>query len=346
MNRHHQAPDAPLIPPYWQWDPDDEAKPGSSPFLPGSISPSQPGAIKATSSSMTATSPGVKDWRADGRPHLPASRLVGVLVCLLLLAALGSLSGTVLGRLAPTRLQGTSTPSIGKHEASGPSPVPRAARARGQSRPQASPRESSRAASPPPPPAPSLILAQDTFARPDQRGWGVASGGEHWGGDANRSTVFAIHQQHGQIGGGAGFFTALLGPDETDIDVQVSGTVSRFAHQQVNLGVVVRYQNEANYDKVYLDGTALVLMQRVAGHLLVLDAMPFVARANVSYTLRLRTAGSLLLARAWHSAAAEPMQWQVLGQDEALIQGTSGIRVLLAKGVEITISAFVERRTQ
>jgi hypothetical protein len=348
MNSHNQASDDLRPQPYWQWDTDDKTEREVSPPLPGPIPTSLQGTIGATTAPTAAASRGLKASRAGAWMRLPSLRLLGALVCLLLLATLGSLSGRFFAHLVPAHRVATPPSFVNKRGMDTPGPTTTSGQARKQNAPRPSPGVPSHG-TPAPAPSPTMppsLLAQDDFARPDQPGWGLASDGERWAGDANRSAAFAIRRQHGQIGEGTGFFTALLGPDETDADVSVSGTISSFAHGQANLGIVVRYQNEANYDKVYLDGTALVLIQRRAGHLLVLDAVPFVARANVSYTLRLRTIGMLLLARAWPSTTSEPRQWMVIGQDEALTHGRSGIRVLLARGVEVAISAFIERRAR
>src|SRR5579872_6904801 len=48
---------------------------------------------------------------------------------------------------------------------------------------------------------PANILAQDTFQRPDQQFWGMASDGQSWSGDAAKASAFAIANHTGQVVG-------------------------------------------------------------------------------------------------------------------------------------------------
>jgi hypothetical protein len=349
MNDPHANPVARSPHPSWYWTSEEEddgevaQTPGAPPLGVAPSSPANAGGATTMPIPATSPTPGMRSLHA--RRRLTAWQYLGVLLGLLLLATLGSLSGSVLGRLGAARLHAVSTPTILKGRTSTPPLLTPAVQGRSQPTPRPSPAGPVRGTPVPSPTASPAILSQDDFARPDQPGWGFSSDGERWSGEANGSAAFAIRAHAGQIEGGAGLFTALLGPQVTDTDVSASGMVTRFADHEVNLGIVVRYQNAANYVKAYLDGEALILMQRVAERVRLLDAAPFVAQAGISYTLRLRAVGTLLLAKAWQSEDPEPTQWQVFGQDAAPGAGMSGMRVLLVPGVTITISAFVERRT-
>ena len=187
------------------------------------------------------------------------------------------------------------------------------------------------------------LLAQDTFARPDQPFWGRASDGMAWGGDANSNAAFAIQGGQGTITGGTGFFTALLGPGEASAEVEVSASLSRFNGGRDNLGAVLRFSDKGDYYKAFLDGAQLVLMKRVAGKATQLVAVPFGARAGVAYSIRFRARGTQLLARAWLTSAAEPGAWMVTATDGSLAQGLGGLRALLEPGTVVRVSAEVEQ---
>jgi len=186
------------------------------------------------------------------------------------------------------------------------------------------------------------LLAQDTFARPDQPFWGRASDGMAWGGDANSNPAFAIQGGQGTITGGTGFFTALLGPGEASAEVEVSASLSRFNGGRDNLGAVLRFSDNNNYYKAFLDGAQLVLMKRLDGKSTQLVVVPFDAHGGVAYTIRFRVRGTQLLARAWPSGAAEPGTWMVTATDGSLARGLGGLRALLEPGTVARVSAEVE----
>jgi len=79
-----------------------------------------------------------------------------------------------------------------------------------------------------PSPSPGSTLAQDTFQRPNQALWGMASDGHTWSGDANTVSVFSILNHTGQISNENGIFNAVLGSTATDAEVLFSGSISSF----------------------------------------------------------------------------------------------------------------------
>src|SRR5215472_10146007 len=139
--------------------------------------------------------------------------------------------------------------------------------------------------------APPGTLAQDTFLRADQKLWGTASDGQTWSGDANQSNAFSIFGATGQIIGN-GTFNALLGQPTADIQVVVSGSTNSFAHGHSNFGTVLRWTNDENWYKAYIDGSSLIVIKRVNGEISRLGAAPFVAQGGISYTLRFGVVGS------------------------------------------------------
>lgn len=188
-------------------------------------------------------------------------------------------------------------------------------------------------------PTPTTVLSQDDFHRPDQPLWGVASDGHIWGADANVDRALSVTSGTGQISGRAGTFNAVLGPTGSDMDAVASGLVNRFIGG-ANLGVVVRWGNQDNWYKAFLDGAHLILLKRVNGSSIQLATVPFHASGERAYSIRLQATGATLRARAWPSDTAEPVTWLIETHDMSLVSGRAGIRVVLAHAVTIRYFFF------
>jgi hypothetical protein len=270
--------------------------------------------------------------------HSSLVRIVALLVLVALLGGVSSASGFGFSTTTHTHNQASQSPAptASRRQTLPGSPT---AILRSSLAPTPRPTQTSRpspTAVPPP-----VILAQDDFQRPNQTLWGSASDGSVWGGDANTAPVFSIVAGAGRITGGQGFFNAILGP-RTVSEVVTSGSVSHFDSQRDNLGAVLRWSNDANYYKAYLDGAQLVLIKRVAGTVTRLGAVPFSARDGASYSLRFRILGSQLQVRAWPSPEGEPTTWMITASDRTLAFGFAGLRVMLENGVTVTVTAYRE----
>lgn len=183
------------------------------------------------------------------------------------------------------------------------------------------------------------VLAQDTFARPDQPLWGIATDRHVWSADANASPAFSIEGGQGIIEG-TGIFTALLGPRVTTSAVLATGSLDLYFPKHANLGVVARWQDANDWYKAYLDGSQLVILKSVQGVQTMLASAPFPALNTFAYSIRFETIGSLLKARAWSTGAPEPTTWLVSVHDNTLSTGRVGIRVLLNDGNMACFRAF------
>jgi hypothetical protein len=343
------SPDPTPRPAWWGWEQEPELEADAC-AATRQVAASLP-AAPAPGSGQTHPLPVSPDagaflWSGSaGRP--PVRFVLAALGGVLLLAVLGSLSGASFWTLFTSHhpLPSRVATRTGRHAA----PVPTPAFPSLTVTPQSGAGVLPTPVPPDPTPRPSpvigrprpQVLAADTFGRPDQPLWGRASDGLLWDGEANVLPAFAIRSGTGQIHGGAGFFTALLGPVASSVQVLVTGAVSHFSRAgAVNLGVVMHWQNASNYDKAYLDGRTLVVMQRVAGVMTILGQVPFAAQDGRTYTLRLVAVGSRLLARAWPTGTREPATWLVQVSAPSLPTGRVGIRVLLQPGCVITIASF------
>lgn len=184
------------------------------------------------------------------------------------------------------------------------------------------------------------ILAQDTFQRANHVFWGIASDGQAWGADAKSSQSFAIVNHTGQVTNSNGVYDAILGPRAANAEVVFSGSLTHYASS--SLGAVLRWTDANNLYKVFLGGSQLILLKKVAGVMTVLKTVPFPAQDGMSYTLRFRVIGSLLLARAWPAAQVEPSTWMLMATDNDLVSGYGGLRLVMQNGTTATISSFME----
>ncbi|HEU5384254.1 MAG TPA: toll/interleukin-1 receptor domain-containing protein [Ktedonobacteraceae bacterium] len=186
----------------------------------------------------------------------------------------------------------------------------------------------------------TVYLAQDTFQRPDQHGWGIASDGHAWGGDSTNQARFSIHQKHGEIAGGQGTFNATLGPQMTDAEVSFISALSSF--RNVTIGALLRWVNGATFYEAYLNGQELILVKRINGFVTRLADVLFPAQMNIRYHLRFRVQGTNLSVRAWPDGSPEPAHWMISTQDNTIHSGLGGLRVVAGANATIKISTFRE----
>lgn len=185
-------------------------------------------------------------------------------------------------------------------------------------------------------------IAQDTFQRQNQTLWGTSSDSNRWDADANNpndQTIFSIANQSGLIANGQGTFNALLGPATTDSDVTISAQINAFTGN-VNLGVVLRWQDANNWYKVLIDGTRLRMLRNFQGATDTLGSVPFNAQGGRLYNLRFRALGAMLLARVWLAGTQQPTTWMIVTSDRALNTGQSGIRVVMLRNTIVTVKSF------
>ena len=194
-------------------------------------------------------------------------------------------------------------------------------------------------APPPPPPPPGTTVAQDTFQRANQSLWGTASDGHAWAAEANSSTLFSINNNAGQLAGGTGPHSAVLGPVVTDSQVLFTGSVTTFSG--ANIGAVLRFTDTNNWYKAYLDGTSLVVQKKVGGTNTNIGSAPFAATGATNYSLRFQDVGTTLNAKAWASNTTEPANWSITVTDSSFTSGNCGLRGQLGTGVTITYTSFL-----
>jgi len=188
-------------------------------------------------------------------------------------------------------------------------------------------------------PVPGTSLGTDTFQRANQSHWGTASDGQTWAGDANTVSAFSISGNTGVVSNGGGTsYNAILGPTSTDEQVVVTGSLSSFSNS--NFGPVLRWTDNNNWYKAYIDGNSLVLQSRISGNFSTMNHVTFAATAGTSYTIRFQVVGTALSAKVWATGTTEPSAWMVTATNSTLTSGYCGIRILTQSGITATFTAF------
>ena len=190
-----------------------------------------------------------------------------------------------------------------------------------------------------PSPTPILgqIIAQDTFQRPNQVFWGIASDGNVWRGDANTKNGFSLVSSTGLITGTN--MNAVLGPSLTNSEVLISGSMSVLNSANV-LGPVLHWNNTNMLYKAFINGSSLMLQKNVNGAVTQLKSVPFIASAHTLYSIRFNITGTILSAKAWPTGAAEPVNWMVTANDSSISSGFCGIKAVQQSGTTTTITSF------
>jgi hypothetical protein len=110
---------------------------------------------------------------------------------------------------------------------------------------------------------------------------------------------------------------------------------------KVNLGVVVRWQDNDNLYKALINGTQLDIIKRVNGANTTIGSMHFQAQDGVIYSLRLRAIGAMLFAKVWPSNTTEPTTWMLTIPDTSFASGQVGLRVVVQNTSLVKVTSFM-----
>jgi streptogramin lyase len=185
---------------------------------------------------------------------------------------------------------------------------------------------------------PGTILGKDTFQRANQTFWGTASDGQSWGADANTQNAFSVANNVGQVANAGAAYSAVLGPGASDSEVLLTGSITAFNNS--NFGAILRWTDNNDWYKAYLDGTSLVLQAKVSGAYKTLSATPFTATAGTVYSLRFSAIGTTLSAKVWIASTTEPSAWTATVTDSGLASGRAGLRTQVPGGVTVSFTSF------
>lgn len=166
------------------------------------------------------------------------------------------------------------------------------------------------------------ILAQDTFVRANQSGWGTASDGESWT-TSGASSTQSIASNKGVITstGGSDTHNQLGTQTTTDQDLLCRiaiNTSSDVAGIQARFGTsggftaykLLYYSNDLHINKVYLGNNTSLLSY--GGYTLSPGAF---------YWFRLRCLGSTVSAMLWPDGQVAPVNWMLTTTDVSIASG-------------------------
>jgi hypothetical protein len=193
----------------------------------------------------------------------------------------------------------------------------------------------------------TVVLAADTFHRPDQAEWGTASDGQVWRSDANTSAAFSIAGNAGVIAPATtGFQTAALGPSVADADLVVTGSMSAFVNGGTvgnnELAAMLRWVDNNQFYKAGMDGSIFRLYVRTSATTsTTLVKMNYPATAGTSYSIRFRAVGTTFMGKVWPSASAEPAGWMLTATDNSIAVGVCGMRMVFNGLATATFTSFL-----
>jgi hypothetical protein len=133
-------------------------------------------------------------------------------------------------------------------------------------------------------------------------------------------------------------YSAVLGPTIANAEVLASGSTS--SSTGTFLGAMLHWTNANNYYRVYMSGTNLVLVKKVAGVISVLKQTPFSATAGAFYNIRFRIVGTTLYTKAWQTGVTEPANWTQTVNDTSLASGFCGLYIQVQTGTSVVMTSF------
>jgi hypothetical protein len=192
------------------------------------------------------------------------------------------------------------------------------------------------------------MVVHDNFVRSsDPAPWGSVNG-YAWKGDVDSTDIFSVSNRQGVVTNADGFYSAVIGPTMKNSTVLVSATMSNEEilpdGNLTSISALLRWKNNDNWYKAYIDGTTLGIRRDVGGQTKTLATMPFVAQPNHSYTIRFRITGSTLQVRVWQTDTPESQNWMLQVTDTSLSSGLGGVRLGILKDMQVYITSFTEFR--
>ncbi|MFJ2432979.1 hypothetical protein ACIOWM_07175 [Streptomyces anulatus] len=184
----------------------------------------------------------------------------------------------------------------------------------------------------------------DAFDRTVTGGWGTATTGQAWTNSGGTSADYAVGSGVGTVSAGvvnSSRFTQLATLALADVDMQADVTVPVVATgASISTGLRLRAADTSTYYYVEVvratAGTiSVLLVSRVAGVSTTIAAAVSKGAysAGQTWTVRARLVGSVLQAKLWASAGAEPAGWDVQAYTTSIsAAGPVGTRTILSGG--------------
>jgi hypothetical protein len=181
--------------------------------------------------------------------------------------------------------------------------------------------------------SPALLIC-DTFARADQSGWGVATSGATWEGDATGGSAFSIFDGRGLILAGPTNVAALIGGTMADSSVYVVGRQSG----ALWFGAILRATSTNNYYFGGFGNSSIIIERNLAGLRTAFQGLGPSPVPDVEYAIRFAAVGTSLMLKVWRRTDTEPTAWSQTLDDGNLTEGRAG--VLAAGDNQVDILRF------
>ncbi len=183
----------------------------------------------------------------------------------------------------------------------------------------------------------SGVLAQDTFTRPNQSGWGTASTGIPW---APTGPSLSISNNEGVISSTASSLIETLGTATT---ADANGLV-RFsvASSTDTAGILLRVQSNGNTYLGRYDGAGhLQFEYKVGSSWTHVALVNFTPTLNSFYWLRFMLQGTNVNLKAWAHGTTEPTGWNWSGTSSGITSaGEMGLYGYAGPGTPVQLDSF------
>lgn len=182
----------------------------------------------------------------------------------------------------------------------------------------------------------SSTIAQDSFQRANQSGWGTASNGMTWSAGSGQS----IASNEGLISNSSSSQYELLG----SVTCTDGNGLVRFAVAAANdtAGVILRYQTNGDMMLARYDGAGnLEFMVKSGGAWTIVSKTPVSVSTNTFYFLRFLVQGTNVSLKLWKSGTTEPSAFTWTGTSSAIsAAGKVGLYGWAASGAPVSFDTF------
>lgn len=172
------------------------------------------------------------------------------------------------------------------------------------------------------------VVEQDTYIRPNQAGWGVASNGHTWANFGDTANLaLSILSNQGKATGSSNDNWIIIGSIAySNINILVRIAATSNAAGEWN-GISARYTDTNNHYRCYIRGTSLEIEKKVAGVATIINNAGIINTANQAQWVRFLLAGATLKGKQWIDGTNEPNAWTVTTTDNTFNSGTIGLFV-------------------
>lgn len=183
-------------------------------------------------------------------------------------------------------------------------------------------------------------VANDTYVRANQSGWGTATDGATWS-VASGTLTYAISSNQGTISGTSGTGVTFLGTESTlDGEAQITFQIKN--NTSDSFGLCLRAADASNYYYTYYSNNTLFIKKIVSGTVTSLASASFTGGTSNFYHIRFVVQGSNLFSRIWQDGTAESSSWTVTTTDTALSSsGKTGVYTVSTTSGTITVYNYL-----